>query len=145
MNRELDQALDALPEGGGTVEVDRGTHAAEIEVSDADRLGVSVRRVRVRRQEPLDVAHEALVLPERLRALPERVRAVEVDPGLGGARLRTDPDELRGDGYFEVDVEADATEIRRTRLGDGGEREATDFTLTREQLDRLIDEAAGPR
>jgi len=140
---ELDKALDAL-DGEGTVQVDRGSHQAEVEVADAGRLGVSVRRVRVHRSEPVDVAQEAMELPNRLRSLPERVTPVEVDPTLGGARLRTDPDDLRGGEFFEVDVSADETTVQRTRIDEEGDRHSADFTLTREQLDRLIDEAAGP-
>lgn len=137
---ELDRALDAL-RGPGVVRVDRSGRTAEVDVTEVDRLGVRVRGVRVRCEQPRDVVEEARALPERLRALPDRVAPVEVDPVLGGARLRTVPGDVR-DGYFEVDVTPHDTEIRRTRVA-GGEREPADFTLTREQLDRLIDQAAG--
>jgi len=138
----LDEALDAL-EGQGTIEVERTGGRAEVDVVDADRLGVSVRRVKVTRDAPVDVAEEAAALPERIRALPERVEPVEVAPKLGGARLRTRPEDLRGDEFYEVDVTPHDTEVRRTRVDEHGDRAGTDFTLTRDQLDRLIDEAAG--
>jgi hypothetical protein len=140
----LDEALDRLPREGGTVRVDRRGAEAEVTVVEADRLGVRVRGVSITRERPIDVSEEAKNLPERLRSLPERVAPVEVDAGLGGARLRTPPDELRGGReYFEVDVAPSRTSIRRTRVSDGGEREETDWTMTREQLDRLIDETTG--
>lgn len=142
-DRPLDQALDALPPGGGTVEVERGGHRAEVDVVDVDRLGVRVRGVTVTRGAPIDVAEEASALPDRLRALPDRIAPVEVAPELGGARLRTRPDELRGREHFEVDVAPDRTAIRRTRVDEGGERAQVDWTMTREQLDKLIDEVAG--
>lgn len=91
----------------------------------------------------MDVVEEASRLPERLRSLPDRVAPVEVDRGLGGARLRTRPDELRGPDYFEVDVEPRRTSIRRTRLSEDGSRQPAEWTLSREQLERLIDEASG--
>lgn len=141
--KDLDEALDALPSGGGVVEVERPGHRARVDVVEADRLGVRIRKVDLERSAPVDVAREARELPERLRSLPDRVAPVEVAPALGGARLRTRPDELRGREYFEVDVEPLRTSIRRTRVTDDG-REPTDFTLTREQLDRLVDEAGGP-
>jgi hypothetical protein len=136
----LDRALDAF-DGPGQVTVERGGHDATIDVLDADRLGVRIRGLRVRCEQPRDVVDEAAALPDRLRALPDRVRAVEVDPALGGASLRSIPEEMRGD-YFEVDVRPHETEVRRTRVVDG-ERQPADFTLTREQLDRLIDQVAG--
>jgi len=140
---DLDEELDRVPAGGGTVRVDREGARAKVEVLEADRLGVRVRGVEVTRGRPVDVSEEAGALPERLRALPERLAPVEVDPTLGGARLRTRPDELRGREYFEVDVEPSRTSIRRTKVGEQGERVETDWTMTREQLDRLIDETSG--
>lgn len=142
--RGLDRALDALPRGGGTVSVDRPGGTAEVDVTDVDRLGVRVRAVRVNRAQPVEVGAEANALPDRVRALPDRVAPVEIAPELGGARLRTRPDELRGDGYFELDVEARRTTIRRTRVDADGQRAPGDWTMTRDQLDRLIDETSGP-
>ncbi|MCA9489638.1 MAG: hypothetical protein KC621_06930 [Myxococcales bacterium] len=135
----LDDALDALPAEGGTADVDRGGHRARVDVVEADRLGVRIRKLEVERDEPLDVAHEARDLPERMRSLPDRVAPVEIAPSLGGARLRTRPEDLRGKEYYEVDVEPLRTTVRRTRATEDG-REPADFTLTREQLERLIDE-----
>lgn len=140
---DLDDMLDRVPAGGGTVSVQREGTRAKVEVLEADKLGVRVRGVEVTRGRPVDVSEEARALPERLRALPERVAPVEVDPTLGGARLRTRPEELRGREFFEVDVGVSRTSIRRTKVGEHGERMDTDWTMTREQLDRLIDETSG--
>ncbi|MEN0065500.1 MAG: hypothetical protein AAGA48_25375 [Myxococcota bacterium] len=137
----LDKALDGLKGTPGTIEVDRDNHAAEVDVVDVDRIGVRVRGVRVRRTGSVDVQREAAALPERLRSLPDPVEAVEVAPELGGARLRGTPD--REQRYFEVDVQPSHTDIRRTKVGEDGAREESDWSMTREQLDRLIDETAG--
>ena len=109
---------------------------------DVDRLGVRVRGVRVGRDRDLDVDREARSLPDRMRSLPEPVEPVEIAPSLGGARLRTRPD--RHQEYFEVDVAPGRTDIRRTQVDADGQRQPTDWTMTREQLDQLIGEAAGP-
>ncbi len=142
----LDGALDALPREGGEVEVQRGGCRAHVEVAEVDRLGVRVRKVEISRDQPVDVAREARELPERVRSLPERLAPVEVAPELGGARLRTRPEELRstrgGREFFEVDVEPLRTTVRRSRVTEDG-RQPADFTLTRDQLDRLIDETRG--
>lgn len=132
----LNEALDAL-DGPGTVEVPTEKGRAEVDVAEVDRLGVRVRRVKVER-ERRDVAEEARALPERLRALPDRVEPQEVAPELGGAILRTVPEEVRG-RYFEIDVRPEHAEVRRVRVDDG-ERSAEDFVLTREQLEQLVDE-----
>lgn len=139
----LNDALDRVPTGGGIVRVDRDDTQAEVDVIDADRLGVKVRAVRINRNQPVDIAQEAAALPDRMRSLPDRIEPVEVAPELGGARLRTRPDELRHNEYFEVDVEEKRTSIHKTRMSEDGTRTPADFTLTRDQLDRLIDEASG--
>jgi len=141
MSRDpLNKALDDL-DGAGTVEVDRDGGSAEVDVVDADRIGVRVKGVRVRHDGPVDVEREARALPDRLRSLPDPVEPVEVAPDLGGAILRGDPDSQRR--YFEVDVQPDRTDIHRRQVGDDGERHEADWSMTRDQLDRLIDEAGG--
>lgn len=136
----LNKALDDL-DGPGTVEVDRDGASAEVDVVDVDRIGVRVKGVRVRHDGPVDVEREAEALPNRLRSLPDPVGPVEVAPELGGAKLRGTPD--REQRYFEVDVQPDHTNIRRTKVDDDGERQESDWSMTRDQLDRLIDEASG--
>ena len=139
-NDKLDDALDALDGESGTVSIDQDGGTAEVDVVEADRLGVRVRGVRVTRKRGVDVAREAKELPDRLRSLPDRVEPSEVAPELGGSRLRSKP---RKGEYFEVDVAPDRTDIRRTRVDDEGERHETDWTMTRDQLGRIIDEARG--
>lgn len=141
----LDDALDALG-GAGEAEFGREGGSARVDAADVDRLGVRVRRVRVERDAPWDVVERAAALPDRLRALPDRVAPQEVAPELGGAILRTRPEDLRptptGTEYFEVDVRERSAEVRRVRVRDG-ERTDADWTLTREQLGRLLDELEG--
>ncbi|MEZ4321531.1 MAG: hypothetical protein R3F61_28925 [Myxococcota bacterium] len=137
----LNDALDAV-DGAGTAEVPREGGRAEVDVADVDRLGVRVRRVRVERDADWDVSEQARALPERLRALPERVEPSEVSPELGGAILRTAPRDYDGERYFEVNVGPRSAEVRRVKVTNG-ERADDDFTITREQLGRLIDELEG--
>jgi hypothetical protein len=137
MSDPLDQALDEI-EGGGTLVVDEPGGRTTVDVIEADRLGLRVREVRVGR--PMrDIVKEAASLPGRLRAIPARVVPCEVDPQLGGAVLRTEPEHMRRGRFFEVNVWPEETGIRRYRVRDG-ERTREDFTLTRDQLRDLIDE-----
>ena len=141
----LDEALDGI-DGSGTAEVERAGGRAHVDVEDVDRLGVRVRRVRVERDADWDIQERADALPDRLRTLPERVKAQEVAPELGGAILRTDPEAYDGERYFEVEVGKRAAEVRRVRVEAAGAertRSADDWTLTREQLGRLLDELDG--
>lgn len=139
---DLDDALDALPEEGGRAEVFDARGRAEVDVTEVGRLGVRVRRLAVGHAAPRDVVREANDLPRRLRRLGEEVEPVEVDPKLKGAILRTRPDELEPDQpeFFEVGVRPDEAEIRRYRVAEDGARHEAEWTMTREQLRRLVDD-----
>jgi len=139
-NPTLNEALDAL-DGAGQVVVNEVGGRTEVDVVEADKLGVRVRELHVAR-DTRDVRSEAEALPDRLRAIPGRVVPVEVDPGLGGAILRTRPENMGRGRFFQLDVRPEQTGIRRFRVVDG-ERTQEDFTLTREQLRDLVDEVRG--
>lgn len=141
LGRRIDEALDAREGDERTLEVAQGDARAEVDVVDVDRLGVRVERVKVVRGER-DVVKEAEALPDRLRSLPDRLVPVEVDPRLGGGTLRTRPEDMRDRDFFQVDVGQRDVEVRRYRAGEAG-RAPRDWTMTREQLGRLIDELKG--
>ncbi|MDP2307629.1 MAG: hypothetical protein Q8P18_16520 [Pseudomonadota bacterium] len=124
----------------GSVEVDIDGVHAEVDVVEVDRLGVSVRGVRVREATARtrgggDVVGHARRLPEALGVLGEKVVPVEVDPTLGGAVLRSKP---RRQEYFEVRSDGREVSVEKLRRGPEG-RARVPFTLTREQLGRLVD------
>ena len=137
LGKALNDALDGVT-GPGTVRAAADGKTSEVEVLDVDRLGVKCTRVRVQRAGPLDVLDAAERLPDGLRALGEALVPVEVDPGLGGAVLRSEPE---GNEFYELGVQASGElDLRRWKGGAGLDREPTDFTLTRKQLGRLVDE-----
>lgn len=136
LGRTLDQRLTpGMPAGTVGVDAPDGGRA-EVEVVEVDRLGASVRGVRVRAAEAGSIAGQAARLPDALRSLPERVVPVEVDPGLGGAILRSEPREVRDHEFFEVRTDGREATIERVR---GEARERVPFTLTREELGRLVE------
>lgn len=135
----LDAALARHRDGPVHVELDGGR--AEVDVDTIEAIGVRVRGVRVHHDAPRDVVREAARLPHALRSLPEPVVPVEVDPTLGGATLRTDPDALDGE-FTEVDVRPDHTAISRHRVDPTGQRAPTPWDLNRDQLARVIDGAS---
>ncbi len=137
LGRQLDVGL-----APGPVRTEREGAVAEVDVEDVDRLGVRVRSVRVTGAVPMGIASHAERLPDALRVLPDRVVPVEVAPSLGGAVLRSHPAQVQGREYFEVRTDGRAVDVERVRGGDTG-REAIGFTLTREQLRRLVDDLEG--
>ncbi len=139
---ELDTALDALEGAGEARATGPSGSQVTVEAEAVGPIGVRVRKVRLQRVSPVDLQRECEELPERLRALGERVVPVEVSPVLGGGVLRSHPDDMRQREFYEVEVGSDATELRRQRIHAEG-REEVDFDLTREQLRRLVDELEG--
>lgn len=160
---DLGRALDAAVAGPGVVRVDGDGRAAEVDVIDADKLGVRVRRVRVEASGPLEASrvgpgdaaggssraralHEEVErLTEAFRGLPERIVPVEVSPALGGAVLRSAPQDVENREYFEVRTDGRVTELERVHAPAGEPRRSVPFTLTREALARIVDRVAGRR
>ncbi len=138
--KPLSEALDALGGQPGTARAEGTAGSIEVDVADVDRLGVRVSRVKVARS-PVDVEAEAHALPQRLRALPHAIAPVEVAPTLGGARLRSIPAHAK-DGWFEVAIEPGESVVTRT-VRRGAERVSGDWTMTREQLEQLVEELGG--
>lgn len=126
--------LDSLLQPGKVRAVVDG-RAVEAEVEDADRLGVSLRRLRVEGGSSERIAERAS------RALGETIVPIEVDPALGGGVFRTAPDAMTGREFYELRNGPTETTVERHRVGEHG-REAVPYTLTRKQLHRLVDSLA---
>lgn len=135
------ELLDALDKTlrPGTVAADDGEVRAEVDVADVDRLGVSVRGVRVRGPVGRDLRDTVERLPDALGVLSEPVTPVEVDPTLGGAVLRSPPKRRE---FYEVRTDGREVSVERHRIGPEG-RARVPFTLTREQLGRLVEGVGG--
>lgn len=142
LHDDLHTQLDAAPPGASTLSAQGPQGRAVVELEDVDRLGARVRRVRV---EPTHAAS----LPDQvagtvgLRGLPDRLVAVEVDERLGGAVVRSDPRDMRERRYFEIGLDGAGGSVERFRALPEGGRASEPFTVTREQLGRLVDELAG--
>jgi hypothetical protein len=141
LSRAIAEALDESPEG--TVEATHGGASARVDVVASGPVGVRVRGVHVERGRDVAIEQAAAELPEQLaRVLPERVEAVEVDPGLGGAILRTSPGEMDGPRFVEVEVTGTRkVDIRRWTVGED-RREPEEWAMTRDALGRLLDDLA---
>lgn len=140
LDEVLDDAAGKDVEGIRTLTAHDGERSAEVDVHEVGRLGVRVSRIRVEREDPYDVEQVAREWPRTLRDLPDRIEPVEVDANLGGASLRSKPDEMRDDRFIDVEVRGRSAEVRRLTRNRGGERRPADMTLTREQLGRMVDD-----
>ncbi len=138
---DLSDALERRISGPGTVEVDIDGKKATVDVTDADRIGVVIDRLRVDGAEG-SIVDRANDLAQHLRPNGDRLVPVEVDPGLGGGTLRTAPDEMRGH-FHQVDVDDKGAELTRHRVDDNGARHREGLGVTREQLRSLVDTMAG--
>jgi hypothetical protein len=147
MTERLSDALErALSQqsGPGRVVAASDGRSVEVDVIDVDRLGARVRGVHVVRSAPFDLERLVEEAPDVLRDLPERVIPVEVDPTLGGATLRSRPAEVRDHTYTDVEIRGSEARVFRHRRVRGTDPEPADWTLTREQLGRVVDALAGP-
>lgn len=126
----------------GPVQVDGEAGQVQADLADVDRLGASVDRLRVSLPSGIPLPLRAQGVCQRVRGLGERLVPVEIDERLGGGVLRSDPRDMRGRRYFEVGLDDEGATLERYRaLPDGG-REREPFTVTREQLGRLVDDLA---
>lgn len=140
----IDEALRGHDGGPGEVTVHGpGGAVGSIDLVRANDLGVRARAVRVRHAAPRDVADEADRVARDLRDLPHRLAPVEVDRGLGGAVLRSRPEELRRRELYEVRVTPEQNEVRRLRIEEAGRAEV-ELELGREQLARVLEGLGDP-
>ncbi len=126
----------------GIVSAEKDGRAVEADVDDADRLGVTLGRLRLSTPGgSLDRAVEVIPVATS-RALGDKIAPVEVDPGLGGAVFRTVPSEIRDKEFYEVRTTGSETTVERFRAEEEG-RVRVPFILTRKALGRLVDDIVG--
>lgn len=142
---DLRRALDAS--GPGPVELDVHGVPVELEVRRHGPVGVELDGLRLR-PPARDLEQRSRELCAGFRPRGERLLPIELDPALGGAVLRTRPEDIRRGRYFEVNVETEAVEVRRWRRRPEGGREAQPIPLSHEELgdwlEELVPDGAGP-
>ncbi|MEL6342878.1 MAG: hypothetical protein AAFV53_07075 [Myxococcota bacterium] len=133
----LSEALEDAIDGAGTASAGSDGLTVEADLSQVGPIGVVVERVKVRGT-PGDITERAADLEDRLRPDNQPMTAIEVDPRLGGAVLRSPVDRSRR--FYEAEVTEDSVELTRQKVGEDGQRSASDFAVTREQLGDLVDQ-----
>jgi len=139
--RQAREAGEPDPGPPGLVRVEEGGASAEAEVVDCERIGATVERVRVRQAEGGDVARQAEAIAAGGQGFGERIKPLEVEPSLGGAVLRSEPEDMVGGRYWEVEVGEGGrqAEAGRWKIGADGQRQREPATVTRENLGRIVD------
>ncbi len=141
LSRTLETELDRPNTTSGRVKAESGGSIVEVDVVELDRLGARVGGIKVRRGKPGDVATQAMAAPGNLRHLGEGLTPIEVEPSLGGAVLRSAPEEMDGGEFWQLSIgdSGREAELGRYQVGKSGKREQKPFTLTREHLRRTVD------
>lgn len=132
LGQQLEEALAI-----GRVGVEAEGQRAEVHVVEVDRIGVCVDHLRVSGPST-GVVEVAAQIPEAMRVLPERLVPVEVSPVLGGAVFRSDPKDMENQAFYEARSDGQSVELERYQVLPEG-RQRQPFTLTHEQLRRLVD------
>jgi hypothetical protein len=134
----LRKKMERATRDTGQVDVESGGLRGEAEVVEHDRVGVVVERIRVRGPKG-DVERRAAAIAENVRPGGDRLAPTEVDPRLGGAILRTPPEDMRKGRFYQVEVDDWGAELTRQRVHEGGERAREPFALTHEQYGDVIE------
>jgi len=81
-------------------------------------------------------------ISDHLRPNGERLDLVELDPILGGARLRTTRTDIRNHRYFQINIDSvGQVDLQRIQTDpQSGHRAGTHFDLSREALGRLAED-----
>ncbi len=140
-SREAREAGEPDPGPPGTVTVEADGTTLEAELTDCERIGATVDRLRVRHEQSGDLQAQADAMTRGQRGLGERLRQVEVEPSLGGAVLRSEPEDMSDGRYWEVSVgeEGRQAELERWKVGEQGQREREPYTVTRGNLGKIVD------
>lgn len=144
MPRRVDAGLRAV--AGGRAEIEGEGCVAEVQTGTVGPVGVEVKRLRIEGAVG-SVEERSRAVAATFRPKGERLQEVEVDPRLGGAVLRTRPEDMRRGRFFEVEVDARGVEVKRLRRRDEGGRAQEPYPLTREELGEWIEDlgrALGP-
>jgi len=141
LSQALDAALDAATGKGenapGTIEATAGGATVVAEIIDVDRLGVVVERLRVTTG-PGDLKLRAVRAAERVRPGGAALHAIELDTRLGGGVLRTETQ--RDNRFYELGLDETGGVLTRHHKESNGRRSREPFTVTRADLEQLLDE-----
>ena len=154
LGRKLVRALkNSAGVGRRDIEVEHEGSTASAKVHGSGPYGSSLDRLIVQgpdreltdEQAGEEVQRQARKVAEDVTYLPERFREHEVDSGLGGAILRSRPEEMRGREYSEVELkkgrEADVSRYRYD--SERTERHRIPQQYAHETVERLTDDLDG--
>lgn len=158
---DLRQTSSPSPNHPHTIQGQVGEVNYEVEVREVDSIGCRLRRARIAKAESSNRHQPSATQPgngkrapnvteraedfcERVTYLSENLALIEAEESAGKAIARstsTTP-QADGNGYFEAVVTPDGIDLQRYKARSGEPREPTDFAVTHEALQRIVDDAA---
>ncbi len=105
-------------QGQGSVDAAAGGVSVSVDVEDSERYAAGVRGISARPERPVeDIRRAAEDVAAGVPSLGEPLSVVEVDSGSGRAVVRSSSPDADDAGvtYWEADVRADETTLRRYR------------------------------
>lgn len=133
-------------QGPGTVDASAGGVSVSVDVEDSERYAAGVRGVSARPGQPVgDIRRAAEDVAAGVPSLGEPLSVVEVDPAVGRAVVRSSSPDADDAGvtYWEADVRADETTLRRYRKDHGeAEREALTEPMPHATVGKVAGELA---
>ncbi|WZO95720.1 hypothetical protein EP7_002688 [Isosphaeraceae bacterium EP7] len=153
LSRDLSAAVDSIDAGRlpAKVSVENGPHRVELDLVAGGPVGVSFDRLDfaaegVNDKTPAELRGRADRVAGRLSYLMEPLAVVEHDPQGAGVVIRSQPPSQRGDvhAYYEANLRDDGhLTLGRVAFDETDrERHPVPCQLTREALDRLVDDLA---
>lgn len=145
--RKLHDELSRLaqrsdPTASATMNGESGGVHWKLKVRKLESLGCRIDSADFSCQSNSDSTSVARRICERVTYLMEPLEILEMDAEVDQALARSTkltPTD-RGNGYFEVQVTGDSVEFRRYVAQKGHPREESDFCVTHETLDRLLND-----
>ena len=134
----LREALEDQLREPGRGQAEQEGISIEVDLVDCDRLGAVVEGIRVRGA-AADVVERAEAISREVRPGGDHLLPVEVDRGLGGAILRSAPEDVHR-GFYELRVSPEGVELSGHKLTSEGQRIRVPYTWTRDQLGSVIDQ-----
>jgi hypothetical protein len=128
--------------GPGKLDVEHRDGTVQVDAVQVGPIGVVVDRIAVKPVNVAPIGARSRRLAQSLRPGGDRLVEVEVDEELGGATLRSHPEDMQGGRFFQVEIDADGAQVTRHKVGADGGRAREPFPLTRDELARTIDQMA---
>jgi len=149
LSLQLEKQISAASSGPANLAVREGEDHIVCELTTIDRLGVSVQKLELHTPKLAGLSAEKLrkvadELADRVGYLLEAIAPIEIDEEACSVQMRSIPPYRaeNATSYYEVLVNAGAISLKRYNKSKREARRAEPYAITREVLNRLVDDFA---